>query len=181
MNNPQGQNPDSLRIGDAERNAAAEDLGEHFAAGRLTQGEFEERTGAVYQARTEADLKAVLFDLPGGTLDGYLTERAADADRHARAVPAHREDQVDAEHGGEVSAAAEQGITRSQKWAIAKYTVPFISLILFMLMREAEVTLAWLAFLLIPIVWMVASALENGSGSGRDRRERRERREQRRQ
>lgn len=171
MNNPQGQNPDSLRIGDAERNAAAADLGEHFAAGRLTQGEFEERTDAVYQARTEADLKAVLFDLPGGTLDGYLTERAADADRHARTVPARREEKVDAEHGGEVSAAAEQGTTGSQKWAIAIY-VPFISLILFMLMREAGVALAWLAFLLVPIVWMVAPVLENGSGSesGRERR-----------
>src|SRR5262249_41878550 len=53
-----------LRIGDAERWAAAAALGDHFAAGRLDQGEFDERTAAVYAARTYADLEPPFADLP---------------------------------------------------------------------------------------------------------------------
>lgn len=176
MNSPQDhRDSDDVRIGDTERHAAAEDLGEHFAAGRLTQEEFEERTGAVYQARTRSDLKALLFDLPGGKLDGYLTERAADAEQHSRRAPV-RQEPLETEHGGEVEAPA-KGITREQKWAIAKYTSPFIALILFMLLQEAGMALAWMAFLLIPIVWMTAATLENGPESRAERRqERRERR-----
>jgi hypothetical protein len=53
-----------LRIGDAEREAAAAGLREHFAAGRLTLEEFQHRLGAVFAARTDGDLSAVTHDLP---------------------------------------------------------------------------------------------------------------------
>ena len=54
-----------LRIGDAERDAAAADLGEHYVAGRLTLDELHERLGAVFSAKTYGQLARVMADLPG--------------------------------------------------------------------------------------------------------------------
>ena len=54
----------SLRIGDAERIAAATALGDQFAAGRIDQDELEERLGAAYAARTYDDLDPLFADLP---------------------------------------------------------------------------------------------------------------------
>ena len=58
--------PRPIRIGNAEREAAARALGEHYAQGRLDQEEFEERTTAAYAARTAGDLAPLFEDLPGG-------------------------------------------------------------------------------------------------------------------
>ena len=55
----------ALRIGDAERDAAAADLGEHYAAGRLTLDELNERLDAVFSARTFGQLNRIMADLPG--------------------------------------------------------------------------------------------------------------------
>ncbi|MGH3413053.1 MAG: DUF1707 SHOCT-like domain-containing protein [Marmoricola sp.] len=54
----------NLRIGDAEREAASTALGEHFAAGRLTQEEYAERNDAVWTACTRGDLETLFTDLP---------------------------------------------------------------------------------------------------------------------
>lgn len=56
--------PGALRIGDAERESAATALGTHFAAGRIDQDELDERLGAVYAARTVAELARPFADLP---------------------------------------------------------------------------------------------------------------------
>jgi hypothetical protein len=56
---------DKLRIGDAERTAAADDLGEHYAQGRLTAEEHQERLDRVWAARTSAELTPLFADLPG--------------------------------------------------------------------------------------------------------------------
>jgi len=53
-----------LRIGDADREAAAAGLREHFAQGRLTLDEFQHRLGAVFAAKTDRDLADVTADLP---------------------------------------------------------------------------------------------------------------------
>jgi hypothetical protein len=53
-----------LRVSDQERDQAARALREHFAAGRLTQEELNERVQAAYQARTQQQLEAQLRDLP---------------------------------------------------------------------------------------------------------------------
>src|SRR5690625_2353914 len=53
-----------LRVGDAERDDATAALGEHFAAGRLTKMEFDERAEQVSTARFERDLTSVFEDLP---------------------------------------------------------------------------------------------------------------------
>ena len=53
-----------LRIGDAEREAAAHELGEHFAMGRITAEEHSERLEQIWAARTAADLAPAFRDLP---------------------------------------------------------------------------------------------------------------------
>ena len=53
-----------MRIGNAEREAAVRELGEHYAAGRLDAVEYEERTAAAYAARTGDDLAPLFADLP---------------------------------------------------------------------------------------------------------------------
>lgn len=55
------------RIGDAEREAAVEELTEHFVAGRLDQAEFDQRMDAAMRARTAADLVPLFADLPQRT------------------------------------------------------------------------------------------------------------------
>lgn len=52
------------RIGDAERSAAADQLSEHFSAGRVTAEEFDERLEAIMAARTTGELWRQLADLP---------------------------------------------------------------------------------------------------------------------
>ncbi|HET6760251.1 MAG TPA: DUF1707 domain-containing protein [Propionibacteriaceae bacterium] len=53
-----------IRIGDAERDRAIASLGDHFAAGRLTAEEFDQRTDQALQARFNADLEPLFVDLP---------------------------------------------------------------------------------------------------------------------
>jgi len=53
-----------LRIGDADREALAGELREHYAHGRLTLDEFQERLDATFAARTDLDLKRITADLP---------------------------------------------------------------------------------------------------------------------
>jgi uncharacterized membrane protein len=52
------------RIGDSEREAAVKALGEHYAAGRLTKEEFDERADAAWAARTRSGLWPLFRDLP---------------------------------------------------------------------------------------------------------------------
>lgn len=52
------------RIGDVEREQAAEALRRHLLAGRLTADEFEHRLGAVAAAQTHGQITAVSADLP---------------------------------------------------------------------------------------------------------------------
>ena len=60
-----------MRVGDAERDAAAADLGEHYTAGRLTLEELHERLEAVFAAKTFGQLGRIMSDLPGsGRLAG---------------------------------------------------------------------------------------------------------------
>jgi hypothetical protein len=54
-----------LRISDEEREAAVAALGEHYAAGRLTKDEYDERAAVAFQARTASALRPLFVDLPG--------------------------------------------------------------------------------------------------------------------
>lgn len=53
-----------LRIGDAEREATAASLREHYAHGRLTIEEFQQRLDATFAAKTDLDLANITSDLP---------------------------------------------------------------------------------------------------------------------
>lgn len=55
----------AVRLGDAEREAAVAALGEHYAAGRITKEEYDERSDQVWAARFPADLRPLFADLPG--------------------------------------------------------------------------------------------------------------------
>ncbi|MDT2010138.1 DUF1707 domain-containing protein [Rhodococcus opacus] len=58
-----------IRIGTAEREQALNLLSEHFAAGRLTVVEFDERSLTVTNATTRGELDRVFTDLPATTAD----------------------------------------------------------------------------------------------------------------
>ncbi|MGH7667151.1 MAG: DUF1707 SHOCT-like domain-containing protein [Candidatus Dormibacteria bacterium] len=66
-NNPyarQGLPPVALRASDEERERVAEELRQHCEAGRITLEEFEERVTTAYEARTRAEIDALMADLP---------------------------------------------------------------------------------------------------------------------
>jgi hypothetical protein len=54
----------NVRVGDADRDAIAAQLREHYATGRLTLDELNERLDQTFAAKTTADLNAVMRDLP---------------------------------------------------------------------------------------------------------------------
>jgi DUF1707 SHOCT-like domain len=56
---------DSIRVSDADRDHVTAQLRDHFAAGRITPGELDERLSAALNAKTFGDLRAVMADLPG--------------------------------------------------------------------------------------------------------------------
>ena len=64
---PYGQAPQQrslARIGNAERDRAAELLADHYAAGRLDHDEYSERLDAIWSAKTRPDLDDLFWDLP---------------------------------------------------------------------------------------------------------------------
>jgi hypothetical protein len=54
----------NMRVGDADREAIAAQLREHYADGRLTLDELNERIDQTFAAKTKADLNTVMRDLP---------------------------------------------------------------------------------------------------------------------
>jgi Domain of unknown function (DUF1707) len=53
-----------LRASDEQRERAAEEIREHFAAGRLDEDELDQRVQAAYSAKTQQELLNLLGDLP---------------------------------------------------------------------------------------------------------------------
>jgi hypothetical protein len=56
---------DGVRVGDSDREAAVTALADHYAAGRLTKEEFDQRADTAWAARTTTDLFGLFTDLPG--------------------------------------------------------------------------------------------------------------------
>jgi hypothetical protein len=54
----------NVRVGDADREAVTAQLREHYADGRLTLEELNERLDQAFAAKTKADLNTVMRDLP---------------------------------------------------------------------------------------------------------------------
>jgi hypothetical protein len=55
---------DRIRISDADREQVTARLREHFAEGRLTSEELDERLAAALSAKTYGDLRRIMTDLP---------------------------------------------------------------------------------------------------------------------
>lgn len=58
---------DTLRAADRDRDEVVDLLREHYAQGRLTMEEFEERSTAATSAKTLGDLRMLTADLPAAT------------------------------------------------------------------------------------------------------------------
>jgi hypothetical protein len=55
---------DHVRASDQDRDRSAQTLREHFATGRISQEELDERVQAAYRASTQRELRALTADLP---------------------------------------------------------------------------------------------------------------------
>jgi hypothetical protein len=78
--------PPGMRAGDADREAAAAALGEHFAQGRLTLHELNARLDATLTATTYRELSQVTRDLP----DLAVLSARVGLSRGKRARPEHK-------------------------------------------------------------------------------------------
>ena len=88
-----------MRVGDAEREAAAAELREHYASGRLTLDELNERIDKAFAAKTRGDLNVLMTDLPSrrpeagrgaGAIGAAALRRAGRSVRDRRAVRTER-------------------------------------------------------------------------------------------
>lgn len=61
---------DHLRVSNAERQAVADRLADHFSEGRLSQDEFDERAKQAVNAKTRGDLRGLFDDLPEPGMPG---------------------------------------------------------------------------------------------------------------
>ncbi len=80
---------EAVRASDAEREAAADELRVHAAAGRLDVDELESRLAEVFAARTRMEVGAVLADLPAAPAPApppASTARRAGSELHAYAM-----------------------------------------------------------------------------------------------
>jgi hypothetical protein len=121
-----------IRIGSAERDEALAALAEHHAAGRLDANEYEDRRGRATDAVVRRDLTSLFADLP---------------EPRPRLKPAR---------GGAVPrpTVSRQG-PRSRVSRILLSLAPFIALAAFLR------TDSWLVFLLIPLIVVIARAIDD--------------------
>jgi hypothetical protein len=75
-----------MRVSDAERQAVADRLAEHFSAGRLDQAEFDERVGRAMSAKTRADLNGLFDDLPETGAPAAAGSAAGQPRRHRHPI-----------------------------------------------------------------------------------------------
>ncbi|WP_114561396.1 DUF1707 SHOCT-like domain-containing protein [Desertihabitans aurantiacus] len=103
-----------LRIGDRERDAVASALQDAMAEGRLTMEEMQERLDAALQARTYADLDALVADLPIDPPSAALTSPRTSDPRLLRAPGSSVEDRL-------VLDAGWSSVTREGRWEIPPF------------------------------------------------------------
>jgi hypothetical protein len=121
-----------IRIGSAEREEALAALAEHHAAGRLDANDYEDRRGKATDAIVRRDLTSLFTDLP----EPRPTFRPA--------------------AGAAVARPRGKGSVTQSKVARTLVSLsPFIAIAAFFLTRS------WLAFLLIPVIAILARALDD--------------------
>ncbi|MBV9094397.1 MAG: DUF1707 domain-containing protein [Streptosporangiaceae bacterium] len=90
-----------VRVGDADRDAAAASLGEHFAQGSLTLEELSVRLDATLTATTHGELSQAVQDLP----DLTMLEARVRFPRRKRARPGHKPGKPQGkDHGNTIAA-----------------------------------------------------------------------------
>jgi hypothetical protein len=125
-----------IRIGSAEREEALAALAVHHAAGRLDADEYEDRRGRATDAVVRRDLTELFVDLP----------EPHPSLRPARGTAASRRP---------ASRAVSQPGWRNRASRILVSLAPFIALAAFFR------TDSWLVFLLIPMIVVIARALDD--------------------
>lgn len=76
-----------IRAADEDRERIATALGAHYAAGRLTLEEFQERLDRAYAAKTLGELDGLMTDLPASDLSPRPGPAGGDAPLPLRRVP----------------------------------------------------------------------------------------------
>jgi hypothetical protein len=128
-----------LRIGDAERENAVSALGEHYAAGRLSKEEYDERSASAWSARTTSELTPLFLDLPALAAAGPATTTRG----HAR-VP-----WTGTAGGGPV-----HGSTGRRGWfGVPMPALPLLPVLLLVLVLVALTHLPWPLLLLVGLLW----------------------------
>ncbi len=149
-----GGNSESVRIGDADRNAAVDALGEHLTTGRLDLEEYGSRSAVANTARTVGDIRALFADLPA-------PHPMLPGDRPAAVAPQWRPAAVVTTGDGDLQASADDRSRVQKLVGAAAAASGVIALILFL------ATGLWWWFLLIPLISSIA-----GSVWGEDKKRR---------
>jgi hypothetical protein len=131
-----------LRISDEEREAAVAALSEHYAAGRLTKDEYDERSAVAFGARTASALRPLFVDLPGP--HPFAAAPRGGPPRFG-AAPARPP----------VAAGRRPG-----------FRVPFVPLLLVLIGLSVLFEAPWLIFIGLGVWWFARSRRRDGGWSG---------------
>ena len=131
------QDDGDIRVSSAEREEALTALAEHHAAGRLDANEYEDRRGRATDAIVRRDLTSLFTDLP--------EPRPRLGSSVGAARPASTPQTAEGRPATPMGKLARTLVSLS----------PFIAIGAFFLTRS------WLAFLLIPIIAIIARAIED--------------------
>ncbi|MFC4113490.1 DUF1707 SHOCT-like domain-containing protein [Nonomuraea zeae] len=162
---------DDLRIGDAEREQTMAALREHFAQGRLTHEELDERLDRTLAAKTARDLAAVTADLPGqqpayghrdplphGDLPQYAMPHfdgsRFDRDAWRQAMRAHRH-QMQAMHHAQREMRRGRGGHHGHPWQGRRGPGPFLP-VLFVFLILGLIFGGFGIFKVLLVVWLGA-------------------------
>lgn len=148
-----------LRCSDADRDKVADQLREHYAEGRLDLDEFQERTNAVYAAKTFGDLAPLTADLP------------------ARPVPEQPQEPKDDEEVG----ASGRGRLMAMWSPWLTTSVICIGIWLISMLASSQFIYPWPVWVAGPWGVILLVATLGGAGSQRRHLERREQRQRARQ
>ncbi len=124
-----------IRIGSAERDEALAALAEHHAAGRLDANEYEDRRGRAADAVVRRDLTSLFVDLPEPRPTLTAAASTLSRPRASRAM--------------------------SRPTAQGKVARTLVSLSPFIAIGAFFLTRSWLAFLLIPVIAILARTLDD--------------------
>lgn len=132
-----------IRVGDRERNAAMERLGNHFADGYLDVDEFSKRAESAASAKTRAELQTLFADLPA--------EVSPESSQGTPANPQHQS--VDQELQTLMKKGRQLNIVDSAAGVIVCVTI--------VLMFFTNIDNAWLGFIVAAAVALIGRAALN--------------------